>query len=58
MPSTHMSPGKRKGCTAKARYAMSMKRTPGRAAIASAWTPWVVPWGFLGAAPGYPTARA
>ena len=46
MSSTHMSLGKRKGCTAYARYAMSMNRTKGRAAVAPAWTPWIVPWGI------------
>ena len=43
MSSTHMSPGKQNGCTAEARYAMSMKRRNGRAAVAPAWTPWMVP---------------
>ena len=39
MSSTHMSPGKRDGCTLEALYAMSMKRRNGRAAVAPAWTP-------------------
>ena len=43
MSSTHISPGKRKGCTTEAPYAMSMKRRNGRAAVAHAWTPWLVP---------------
>ena len=45
MLSTHMSPGKQKGCIAYARYAMSMKRTKGGAPVAPAWTPWMVPCG-------------
>ena len=45
MLSTHMSPGKRKGCTVEAQYAMSMKHKNGRAAVAPEWTPWMVPWG-------------
>ena len=45
MSSTHMSPGKRKGCTAYARYAMSMKQRKGRAPVAPAWTPWIVSGG-------------
>ena len=45
MSSTHMSPGKRNGCTAEALYAMSMKRRNGRAAVAPAWTPWMGPLG-------------
>ena len=44
MSSTHMSPWKRNGSTAKALYAMSMKHRNGRAAVAPAWTPWIVPW--------------
>ena len=32
--STHMSPGKRKGITANAHYAISMNRRNGRAAVA------------------------
>ena len=37
--STHMSPGKRNGCTVEALYAMSIKRRNGRAAVAPTWTP-------------------
>ena len=45
MSSTHMSPRKRKGSTVEDRYAMSMNRKNGSAAVAPAWTPWIVPWG-------------
>ena len=45
MSPTNMSPRKRHGSTAKALYAMSMKRRNGRAAVAPAWTPWIVPRG-------------
>ena len=45
MLSTHTSPGKQNGSTAKALYAMSMKRRNRRAAVAPAWTPWIVPLG-------------
>ena len=41
--STHMSSGKRKGITAKARWAISMDRRNGRAAVAPTWTPRIVP---------------